>query len=168
VETNQETVKPVEREKLLEAFYREISRNSTWTVMFHHAVALRLGLNPTDLKCAGVLRETGAITAGELAELTGLTTGAITGVLDRLEQIGLVRRVRDANDRRRIFVELVQNAALDTQAAEVFGPLSEATATLLTRYADDELALLVDFVQRGAELMKEQTGRLRRIESAGR
>ncbi|WP_392435861.1 MarR family transcriptional regulator [Chlorogloeopsis fritschii PCC 9212] len=68
---------------------------SAATVLFHTAIAERLGLNTTDHKCADILAQTGAITAGELAERTGLTTGAITGVVDRLEKAGFVRRERD-------------------------------------------------------------------------
>src|SRR5436190_13301126 len=85
-------------------------RLSTATVLFHAAIADRLGVGATDVKCYSILRQTGAITAGELAERTSLTTGAITGVIDRLERAKLVRRARDSQDRRRIVLELVHNA----------------------------------------------------------
>ena len=70
-------------------------RLSLATIMFHQAVADRLGLNPTDHKCIDLLASAGSTTAGELAEATGLTTGAITGVIDRLEAAGFVRREDD-------------------------------------------------------------------------
>src|SRR5918997_6772224 len=78
------------------------SRLSTTTVLFHSAVADRLGVSATDVKCYTILRQTGPLTAGELAERVSLTTGAITGVIDRLERAGLVRRAADPHDRRRV------------------------------------------------------------------
>src|SRR6516225_8343013 len=64
----------------------------TAAIMFHQAVADRLGLNPTDHKCLDLVHRAGGATAGDLAEWTGLTTGAITGLIDRLERAGFVRR----------------------------------------------------------------------------
>lgn len=142
---------------------RQISRMSSWTVMFHQAAAVRLGLNPTDTKCLGVLQETGPITAGEVAELTGLTTGAITGVIDRLERSGFVRRAYDPHDRRRVFIEPLENPAQAEALATIYGPLAQASLTeFIDCYNDEELALVLDFVKRGAALMKAQTARLQK------
>jgi DNA-binding MarR family transcriptional regulator len=150
------------RAEMIAEFMQEISRQSTWTVMFHQAASVRMGLNPTDAKCVGVLRETGPITAGDLAEITGLTTGAITGVIDRLERAGFVRRANDPHDRRRVIIEPIENPAWATELANIYGPLAQATVDeFLIRYSDEELALILDFVKRGAELMKQQTARLR-------
>ena len=151
----------ISRDKLLEDFFGEVSRMSTWTVMFHGAAATRLGLNPTDLKCGRVLQETGPITAGELAVLTGLTTGAITGVVDRLEREGFVRRARDASDRRRVIIEPLENSARVGELVQLFGPLAETTGVLLAQYSDEELATIVDFVSQGADMMRAETARLR-------
>lgn len=151
-----------DREALLSEFMQAIARLSTWTVMFHQAASLRLGLHPTDGKALHLLQEAGPITAGELAMLTGLTTGAITGVLDRLEQHGFVRRTADPHDRRRVVIELIPEAGNRPEFAAIYGPLAEATIQdLLARYDDEELALVLDFVQRGAVLMQQQTARLR-------
>src|ERR1700744_359744 len=70
-------------------------------VLFSQAVASRLGIASSDLECLDIVVLRGPVTAGELATATGLTTGAITGVIDRLEQAGFVRRTRDAADRRK-------------------------------------------------------------------
>src|SRR5215207_5351058 len=86
-------------------------RLSTATVLFHAAIADRVGVSVTDMKCYSILRQAGPITAGELGERVGLTTGAITGVIDRLEHVGLARRVRDPHDRRRVVLELLSNPA---------------------------------------------------------
>ena len=149
------------RTEMVHDFMVGVSRMSTWTVMFHQAASMRMGLNPTDGKCLSVLRETGALTAGELAELIGLTTGAVTGVIDRLEQRGFVRRAADPHDRRRVIVEPVAGATDTPAIGAIYGPLAQATQTeIIDRYSDDELAIVLDFIEWGATLMKEQTARL--------
>ena len=80
---------------------------STAVVLYHEAIADRLGLSATEWKCLGLLRKSGPITAGRLAELTGLTTGAITGIVDRLERAGRARRASDPHDRRRVIIEVI-------------------------------------------------------------
>lgn len=79
---------------------RLVRRHSNAAVLFHHAVAERLGLGSTDHKCLDLLRERGAITGSELAAITGLTSGAITGVVARLERAGYLRREPDPHDGR--------------------------------------------------------------------
>nr|MBA3556874.1 MarR family transcriptional regulator [Gemmatimonadales bacterium] len=80
------------RRKLVEEIVgRLVRRHSTAAVLFHHAVAERLGLGPTDHKCLDVLREREAMTGSQLAAITGLTSGAITGVVARLERAGYLR-----------------------------------------------------------------------------
>ncbi len=80
---------------------RFIPRHSTAAVLFHHAIAERLGLGPTDMQCLHLLRERGAMSGGELAAITGLTSGAITGVVARLERAGYLRREPDPHDQRK-------------------------------------------------------------------
>src|SRR3954454_453706 len=109
-------------------------RMSTATVLFHAAVADRLGVNATDVKCYSILRQTGPITAGELADRTSLTTGAITGVIDRLERAELVRRARDPHDRRRIVLELAHDAERDRAILQLYEPLGRAINALVARY----------------------------------
>lgn len=153
---------------LIETFIAEISRMSTWTVVFHGAVAAHLGLNPTDLKCGAVLRETGPIPAGELAALTGLTTGAITGVIDRLAKAGLVRRAADPTDRRRVIVEPLDSPARIAELMRILAPLSAETVQLLKEHYDNEqLSVILDFVRRSSDLMRRQTARLHAQVKAG-
>src|ERR1700722_20308104 len=84
-------------------------RLSTATIMFHSAVADRMGLSVTDAKCRSILVQLGPMTAGVIAQRLGLTTGAVTGVIDRLVAAKLVRRVGDPADRRRVVVEWLSN-----------------------------------------------------------
>lgn len=156
------------RKVLEQRFFEQIQRSSTWTVIFHGALAASFGLNPTDLKCRGLLDETGAITAGELAALTGLTTAAVTGVIDRLERAGLVQRAKDPHDRRRVVVEPLTKPEHLEQIDEGFGPLAEATTELVGSYSDDELALVLGFVEKSAALMRAQTLALRARKTAQR
>src|SRR3954453_3147665 len=116
-----------QRAELLAALNDEFRRLSTSTILFHQAIAARLGMNVTDHKCADLLSRTGPITAGELARQTGLTTGAITGVIDRLEKAGFVRRAEDPNDRRRVIIE-----PLTERMDRVIGPLFESMAQAAT------------------------------------
>jgi DNA-binding HxlR family transcriptional regulator len=137
---------------------------STRSVLLHAAVAEKLGLNPSDHKCADVLRgEPGPITAGRLAELTGLSTGAITGVLDRLEQAGFVARDHDPNDRRRVVIRCTPERMPDLRP--VFMPLRDAMIAFCTRYSDSELRLILDFMQSSEHVIHEQIQRLSRLGS---
>nr|WP_225957843.1 MarR family transcriptional regulator [Amycolatopsis lexingtonensis] len=96
-------------------------QSSTLTVLRHARIAERMGLSGTDHKTFDlVIQSGGPLTAGRIAELTGLSTGAVTGVIDRLEKVGLVRRVRDPEDRRKVLVAVVPGAE------ERFAPLFES------------------------------------------
>src|SRR5262245_28053331 len=98
-------------EKLIADFLREIRQFNGLGAFFFRAAAGRLGMNVTDLQVIDILEIMGPSTAGQLAELTGLTTGAITGMIDRLETNGLVRRESDPNDGRRVLVRLSPSEA---------------------------------------------------------
>jgi len=136
-----------EREELIAAVMTEGRRMGTRTVVFHAAIADRLGLNPSDHKCADLIcNETGPITAGRLAEITGLSTGAITGVVDRLERAGFVARVPDPEDRRRVVIKGTEGRAPDMR--HMFLPMMEGMASLCDTYTNEELGLIAGFMQR--------------------
>lgn len=147
--------------ELREAIDQQMHELSTRTVIFHHFIGERLGLNPTDHKCLDIIiRATNPITAGRLADETGLTTGAITGVMDRLEQAGYVKRERDPNDRRLIFI----NPLLDKAMAKIgplFAPVKLAGQKLYSKYTDQELAVILDFVINCNKMTQEMTAKIR-------
>jgi DNA-binding MarR family transcriptional regulator len=151
----QEPVQPELYSSLLDAS-RQLS---TQTVFFHQAVAKFLGLNITDHKCLDIVLVMGRTTAGQLAELTGLTTGAITSVINRLEKARFVRRAKDPNDLRIVYVEPIPSHLQPIQ--EVFAPLGEAMAELYSRYSSDELRLILDYLERSAQVLARQTERLK-------
>src|SRR5215831_9951895 len=131
------------RDELLSALMGEFRQLSAATIMFHQAVADRLGMNVTDHKCADILERNGPMTAGELAQRTGLTTGAITGVIDRLEEAGFARRAKDPGDRRRVIIEPCRKR-LERVIAPLFESMARATDELCARFTTEELAVIRD------------------------
>jgi DNA-binding MarR family transcriptional regulator len=151
----------VEREELIQAIIDKRRQMSTETIMFHQAVADTLGLHVTDHKCLDLMRYYGAMPAGRLGELTGLTTGAITGVIDRLEQAGYVKRVNDPTDRRRTIVEPTRNKKLEGKLEAIFSPLHERMRSLLSSYSDSELSFLLDVLTKTLEQSHQELMKLR-------
>jgi len=135
---------------------------STETILLHQAIADRLGLNPTDHKCLGFLLDAGRpIKAGELARLTGLTTGAVTGILDRLESARFVRRKHDPNDRRRIMIELnIDKVRRDV--FPVFEQLAKRMSVVAASYGTRDLATIMRFLEQGVELSREFRGEVQK------
>src|SRR5262249_22761485 len=148
------------RNELLSALMGEFRQLSAATIMFHQAIADRLGMNVTDHKCADILERSGPMTAGELAECTGLTTGAITGVIDRLEKAGLARRAGDPGDRRRVILEPCRKR-LERVVAPLFESMARASAELCANYTTEQLALIRDFTVRAHQMAIEQARQLR-------
>ena len=140
---------------------------ATKTVLFHHHLAAQLGLSVTDLKCLDLVRTAKVpLTAKNLAELIGLTGGAITGVADRLEAAGLVERVRDPDDRRRWELRPVPGA--QAKIAAVFAPLGEAIADLAGHYDDEQLDTITSFLTGLEAVLDNQTQALRTPAAAHR
>jgi DNA-binding MarR family transcriptional regulator len=127
--------------------------------LFDDAVATLAGLNRTDWRCLDILSTRGPLTAGQLAEAARLTTGAVTGVVDHLEAVGLVRRVRDTADRRRVIVETTDE--MQHQAAEVYGPLIADSAQALSVFDAGQLGTITEFVRRERGVLGRQTERVR-------
>lgn len=127
--------------------------------LFDATVAELAGLNRTDWRCLDILFTRGPMAAGELAEAAHLTTGGVTWVVDRLEAAGLVRRVRDTVDRRRVILEVTELVA--QQAAPVYGPLVADADAAVEDFDADELALLAEFVRRTRRVLVDHTARAR-------
>lgn len=131
---------------VLERFSVYARETSALTVLFHSRVAERMGLSPTDEKCLDLaLRASGPITAGKIAELSGLSTGAVTGVIDRLERAGYVRRVRDPHDRRKVLVEVT--VADGGKFDHLFVGAQETLREVLSRFTPAERDVLERYNQ---------------------
>jgi DNA-binding MarR family transcriptional regulator len=154
----------MKREDTIQAINEKFREMSTETILFHQAVADILGFHVTDHKCLDFIYRFGAMPAGRLAELTGLTTGAITGIIDRLEEAGYVRRTNDPKDRRRTIVEPTRNKKLEKKIEVLFIPLRDRMHKLLSSYSDSELAFLLDATTEMLEQTREESIKLRRLE----
>jgi predicted transcriptional regulator len=130
-------------------------------IVFHELVGRRLGLSATDRKCLDLLSR-GAVTAGELARFTGLTTGAVTGIIDRLVKAGYAERVSDPNDRRRVLVARKPHSQLDKILPAIFGPLGSDMAAVTANYTVKELGVIGDFLARTRQVLLANTARVER------
>ena len=147
------------RAALLAALNAAMRKASAQGVLYSATVAARLGLASSDLECLDLVVLEGAVTAGRLAVATGLTTGAITGVIDRLERAGFARRERDAVDRRKVLVR-AEPAAL-RKITPLYAPMQRAGEESLAPYSEQELALLLGFLERAAAAAVAATAELR-------
>src|SRR5215218_8624580 len=122
---------------------------------FDNLAAERLGVNRTDLHCLNTVENAGGLTAGELARETGLTTGAVTGVIDRLERAGYARRVPDPEDRRRVKVDVTPK--FYARADQIWGPLAaDWQARLSERFTAEELERVIEFLRTTTEVGRKQ------------
>src|SRR6266498_4929937 len=153
----------MKREEAIQAIVDKLREMSTQTIMFHQRVADALGLHITDHKSLDILYRFGAMPAGRLAELTGLTTGAVTGTIDRLEEAGYVRRINDPKDRRRTIIEPTRNRKLEKKIEGIFIPLHERMHKLLSSYTDIELAFLLDAMTELLKQIREESEKLQGI-----
>lgn len=133
---------------------------STQAVMLHQAVADTLNLNITDYKCMDLIARLGPMTAGKLAEESGLTTGAITGVVDRLERAGYAKRADNPKDRRSVIIELSLDKKKQKEYEEIFLPLERKIEKQASSYTSEELSLFIEFIHKTAEILHEETIRL--------
>ena len=132
--------------RVLNAALRKVGAQA---VLISDLVASRVGLNASDLECLDLLYLAGATTAGRLSAHTGLTSGATTAVIDRLERAGFVHRRRDRSDRRLVLVEVVKSTA--KQISPYYELLHALLAQVNERYADRELATIADYLSRALE-----------------
>ncbi|WHY79861.1 MarR family transcriptional regulator [Neobacillus sp. WH10] len=152
--------KNLSREQLLELFNEELRNFSTETIMFHQNVAERLGLNSTDHKCLDIILRNYPMTAGKLAEMTGFTTGTVTGVIDRLEKASYVYRDKDPNDRRRVIIN-VHLQKVEKEILPLFASFSQSMRELFEKYNDQEIKFLFEFVARSRAILHEESKKVR-------
>jgi DNA-binding MarR family transcriptional regulator len=142
----------------------EVRRSQAATQRFDQAVGDAIGLNRTDMRCVDAIERAGTLTAGQLAEATGLTSGAMTTALDRLEQAGYARRRRDSGDRRRVLIELTQKA--HELASRFYAAHAAESERLYARYSEAQLELLLEFVRGGREFNEREAARLEAAQRA--
>jgi MarR family transcriptional regulator, organic hydroperoxide resistance regulator len=146
-----------DKREIFTELVEEIRRSQTATARFDRAVADAAGVNQTDLRCLDVLSRTGSMTAGALAEATGLSSGAMTTAIDRLARAGYVARRNDDNDRRRVVVEMTPAAA---KLAGFYAEHAELSEALYHRHDSEQMQTILRFVRAGRELNERCAGEL--------
>jgi DNA-binding MarR family transcriptional regulator len=148
------------RLELAERLADAVRANQRATDVVDELLTEVLGVNRTDGRCLDILHQHGRLSAGQLAEESSLSTGAITAVIDRLERAGYVERVADPSDRRRVLVAVTDKSR--ELACELMGkPMAEAARPLIHRYSEQDLELLLDFTRRGIEIQQRHADWLR-------
>ncbi|GGP97047.1 MarR family winged helix-turn-helix transcriptional regulator [Streptomyces roseolilacinus] len=148
------------REELVSAVTTAARRHHAAYTLFNQAMAEHLGLHPTDLQCVSLLAlEPGPRTTGEIAELTGLTSGSATRLVDRLQKAGLAERRPDPHDRRKTLVALTAGRTPEVEAA--WDAPGRAFERALDDFTDDELTVIERYLRRTTDVGAEQTARLR-------
>lgn len=158
-----------DKREIFEELIHEVRRSQNATDRFDQAVADALGLNRTDMRCMDVLEREGPVPAGRLADATGLTSGAITTALDRLERADYARRVSDPSDRRRVLVEITPHAL--EVADGYYASHAALSEQLYRRYTRAQLELLLEFVRAGREFNEQEAARVEernRVRAAAR
>lgn len=139
---------------------RRLSQNYAFTsLQMHEAVARRAGISGTDHKYLGFLMERGQMTAGELSTLTGLTTGAVTGLIDRFEKKDLVKRRFAAEDRRKVIIE-PNTENIMALLAPLYKDFRSKSEKLLASFSDEESKIIEAYFVQAIEIMNEATAQL--------
>jgi DNA-binding MarR family transcriptional regulator len=148
--------KKSKRRELLNKLWDLGRRVSTQTVFLHQAIAQSVGLNATDTKCIDLILRgpDGSVTAGWLSDMTGLTTGAITHILDRLEKRQFIERGRDTRDRRKVFVRVLPESL--EPLIPKYEAMGRAYMNLAEQYGDKELQLICDYLVKACEVSERE------------
>jgi DNA-binding MarR family transcriptional regulator len=154
------------KDVLIERFATLGRQLSQATVLFHAQVAEHVGLSATDHKCLDLaVQAERPLTAGQIADLSGLSTGAVTGVIDRLERAGFVRRVRDPHDRRKVLVEVSKGSL--TRYGDAYDGLWSALDRTIADYTEAELVAIERWVASMVATLRAEAARLAAIRGAG-
>ncbi|MGE7907752.1 MarR family winged helix-turn-helix transcriptional regulator [Peribacillus sp. NPDC094092] len=143
---------------LLESLTHRLQRYGMRSVLFQQNMAQKIGVSHTDLKSAEILNETGPITAGELSKITGLSTGSVTALINRLEKSGYVKRERDQLDGRRVMIVPIPER--QEQIKLHYQSLSADTKKLCSAYNEQELILINEFVEDITKIMEKENDKL--------
>ncbi|HJP96758.1 MAG TPA: MarR family transcriptional regulator [Candidatus Saccharimonadales bacterium] len=154
---------PQHRREMLRQLGLAVEDNGNTNVLLVHAIAQHVGLSAVEFECWSLISQHGPFTAGELAKRCRITTGGMTGMIDRLERREYVQRRADPNDRRRVLVESVKNKEVEKAMAkgrELYAPLQKAFNALIESYSDDQLAFIIDFMKRTNAMFHEAVNSL--------
>jgi DNA-binding MarR family transcriptional regulator len=166
-EERREDTREEAREELVRALIAANRRYQQGTDALDGAFCDLLGIHRTDARCMDIILQRDRISAGELAVAAGLSPGAVTAAVDRLERAGFGRRVRDPVDRRRVLVEATELAR--DVAEQAYGPLRDKGLSIIERLSDRQIAVITQFLEGGAEIQLQRAAELReQLERDGR
>jgi DNA-binding MarR family transcriptional regulator len=153
------------RAEVLGELAREFRQFQGLGASWVRVAAARIGMTATDMQVIDLLASTGPLTAGQLADLTGLTTGAITGMINRLEEAGHVRRAHDPSDGRKVIVQLVPGRDDMREIEPIFASFGAAWDDIVSRYDNEQLVFLLEFLKRSNAMSRQEIVRLREAPS---
>jgi DNA-binding MarR family transcriptional regulator len=133
---------------------------ATAVIAFHEAGARRVGMTAAERKCAGMIAELTECTPKQLADMSGLSTGAITGIVDRLERAGYAKREPNPHDRRSVIIRARNTERLAKETLPIFASLTEAMTALADRYSPEQRALILKHLQDTISILREQTAKV--------
>lgn len=136
------------RQALITELDKAVQDNGNTNVLLVHAIAQHVGLSATEFECSSLIQDEGPFTAGELARRCRITTGGMTGMIDRLERRGFVKREADPEDRRRVLVRGIENDEARNKVRMLYGPLQRSFNELIDSYNDEELEIIVGFMRK--------------------
>ncbi len=134
---------------------------ATAIITFHETVARRLGMSAAESRCLGVLNDLKLATPGQLAQATGLTTGAITGIVDRLEKAGYASREPNPNDRRSLLIRIRQTDKIAAQLGPIYGSLAAAMTDMSGQYTPQQLVIIDRYLTQTIDVLKTETEKLK-------
>ncbi len=149
------------RKAIIESLNQVIQEMGTLTVLHTNAIASKINLSATEFEALDIIGRYQPLSAGQLASYCGLTTGGTTGIVDRLEAAGFVKRVRDPEDRRRIFIEPVRKSAAEKKVWGLYRPMEKAFCETVAQYSDEELKCFTQFCENMNKHVKEIISDLR-------
>jgi DNA-binding MarR family transcriptional regulator len=143
--------------------YNRLHRDlATAVIAFHEVAARRLGMTAAERKCAGLVADLGEATPKQLANTTGLSTGAITAIVDRLERAGYAEREPNPKDRRSILIRARNTERLAQETGPIFASLTEAMTALDARYSPEQRALILQHLEDTIAVLREQIAKVER------
>ena len=134
---------------------------ATAVITFHETVARKLSMSAAESRCLGVLNDLEVATPGQLAQATGLTTGAITGIVDRLEKAGYAKREPNPDDRRSLLVRIMQPEKIAQTLGPIYGSLSVAMTDMSAQYTPEQLEVIGRYLTQTTEVLRAETEKLK-------
>jgi DNA-binding MarR family transcriptional regulator len=142
------------KEDLGKALGKELQRGGTLNVLHTNAIADKIGLSATEFEALDIISHHQPVSAGKLAIYCGLTTGAITGLVDRLEKAGFVKRKRDQIDRRRVLLEQIRTPEIEQRVRTLYQPLVEEYKKITTEYTSEQMEFLIEHNKRVNDVLE--------------